>query len=197
MKPDEDEKCNSREYWWPTIRNIADNFEKALIGENNKNSGLIQLDAEKLEEALKMYEIGWWRFKECVYSKRAKEERIDRHKIIAIYTLSFLTKKPFSARIHPENKDKDKERLFLANEYFSLAITLALISAWENKDKIFNMDENEKKWYIIFLNNFKLKLEKINQSPISPDDPDKMVDILSLSQIIYYIEKSYLNRAST
>ena len=179
-------KSTSRYYWWPTIKDIANAFEKTLI----EDFGIAQLDTAKLDEALEMYERGWWSFKEQTYKKRAKEERIDPHKIIAIYILSFLKKEPFRPS-EPESEDDDKEPVFLANEYFCLAIAQGIIHAEKKSDKIFHMSENDIDWFIILLNNIKLKHEKLNASNISPDNKSDMVDVLSLAQIVYYIGKLY------
>jgi len=61
-------ESTSRHFWWPTIRELAKNYEKVLI----ENFGAVQLIDEKLENALKIYELGWWSFKEQVYKKNAK-----------------------------------------------------------------------------------------------------------------------------
>jgi hypothetical protein len=176
--PENDERlCNSR-IWWPHIKILAEKFETSINKKGNENSVFVQLDFEKFDEALKMYERGWWTFKEHVYSEIAERERIDHHKIISLYVLSFLIKKPFSARVHPETKDKDKRQFFLANELFSLAVMQALIFAWDKNSKIFKIDEEEKKWFVILLNHFKLKLIKSNTSVIS-DNPSSLPDVLS------------------
>jgi hypothetical protein len=177
-------KSTSRDFWWSTIKDIAYSFEKFLI----EDFGIAQLDAKKLDEALEMYERGWWSFKEQVYGKHAKEERIDLHKIIAIYILSFLKAEPFRPS-EPESDDDGKELAFLANEYFSLAIAQGLIFAETKSNKVFQMSENDKNWFIILLNNLKLKHWELNTPNISPDRKSDMADILSLAQIVYYIEK--------
>lgn len=128
MKDDDEKLCNSR-IWWAKIKNLAENFEIALNSKGGRNSVFIQLDSKKLDEALEMYERGWWTFKEHVYGETAVERRIDRHKIIALYILSLLMKRPFDIRIHPENKEADR-RLFLANELFSFVVMRDLLSAW-------------------------------------------------------------------
>jgi len=176
----------SRHFWWPTIKELAKNYEKALV----EDFGIVQLNDEKLEKALGIYERGWWSFKEQVYKNKAKAERIDLHKIIALYILSFLKTEPFHF-CEPESDDDDKELAFLANEYFCLDIARILISAHAEKDKVFKMDENDKNWFIILLNNLKLKHLELNTANISPDNKTDMVDILSLAQIVYYIEKTY------
>jgi len=188
LKDDDEKLCKSR-VWWPKIKNLAEKFEIALNSKGNKKSTFIQLDTKKLDEAFEIYERGWWCFKEYVYGETAEEKRIDRHKIIALYILSFLIKKPFEIRVHPENKEADR-RLFLANELFSLAVMRDLLSAW-NEDKFFVISDNERKWLVILFNLFKLKFIKSNPSKIS-DDPSSVTDLLSLAQIIYYIEKSYV-----
>jgi len=176
----------SRHFWWPTIKELAKNYEKALI----EDFGIVQLNDKKLEEALEIYERGWWSFKEHVYKKNAKAERIDLHKIIAIYILSFLKTEPFHCG-EPESNDDDKELAFLANEYFCLDIARMLISASAEKDKVFKLSENDKNWFVILLNNLKLKQTELNTAYISPDKKTDMVDILALAQIVYYIEKTY------
>jgi len=158
--------------WWATIEDLAKNF---VISLNKKGNKKIRLDDKKLESAFEMYEQNWWAFKKQVYGENAEEERIDRHKIISLYILSFLAKKPF-VKVNSRNKCVDYY-LSLANELFCLAIMQILLSAW-NSYKFFSMNKNEKKWFLILLNNFKTS------------NPSNVEDILSLSQAIYYIEKS-------
>lgn len=186
MKDDEQKLCDSR-VWWQKIKNLAEKFEIALNSKGNENSTFIQLDTAKFDEALEMYELGWWTFKEHVYGETAEEKRIDRHKIIALYILSFLIKRPFGVRVHPQNKEADR-RLFLANELFSFVVMRDLLAAW-NENKGFGISDNEKKWLVILFNLFKIKFIKSNPQKIS-DNPSCVTDILSLSQIVYYIEKS-------
>jgi len=184
-----DEKlCKSR-IWWPKIKKLAEEFEKNLNNKGSKNSTFVQLDYQKLDEALLMYEGGWYTFKEHVYGETADKNRIDRHKIISLYILSILTKRPFDVRVHPENTKADR-RLFWANERFSFVIMRALLSAW-NDDKFFDIIDNQKKWLVILFNLFKLKFIKSNPAKIS-DDPSSMTDLLALAQIIYYVEKGYI-----
>ena len=185
MPKNEDNLCNSRE-WWATIKEIAENFEKELVGIGD--AAFIQLDMSKLKSALEMYEQSWHRLKIHAYGKKAKEEHIDRHKIISLYILSFLTKEPFSLRVNPKNQSIDR-RLETANELFSLEIMQELISGWGSNQKILEMNENEKMWLIILFNNLKLKLAETKPLVIN-DKPDRLADFLSLAQIVYYIEKS-------
>jgi hypothetical protein len=182
----DDPKSTSRYFWWPTIKDIADNFEKFLI----EDFGVAQLDVKKLDKALEMYERGWWAFKEQVYGRKAKEELIDLHKIIAIYILSFLKTEPFHPS-EPESSEDGKELVFLANEYFCLVLVQGLIYAETKNKKIFQMSENDKNWFIVLLNNLKLKHWELNTANISPDNKSDMADILSLAQIVYYIERLY------
>jgi len=182
MPKNEDNLCNSRE-WWATIKEIAENFEKELVGIGE--AAFIQLDMGKLKSALEMYEQSWQRLKIHAYGKKAKEEHIDRHKIISLYILSFLAKEPFSLRVNPKNQSIDR-RLETANELFSLEIMRELISSWSGVPE---MTENEKTWLIILFNNLKLKLSETKPSVIN-DKPDRLADFLSLAQIVYYIEKS-------
>jgi len=192
LKDDDENKCKSR-IWWEKIKSLAAEFEKRINKKSNKDEVFIQLDTKKLEEAFEMYECGWYTFKEHVYGEKADENRIDRHKIIALYILSFLTKRPFSVSFHPENKEVNKN-FFLANELFSFVVMRALLAAW-NENKFFEINDKEKKWLMILFNLFKLKFIKSNPPKIS-DDPSSMTDFLSLAQIVYYIEKFYTYQPS-
>jgi hypothetical protein len=195
---DEQKECSSK-IWWPDIKEVAKTLEDTLNKKVNRNSFFIHLDEQKLDSALKAYERSWWIFKTYVYREDAEEEVIDRHKIASLYILSILANRPFDVvdiekkMVRLENKNLDNRDLFLANEIFSLAVMQVLIFAWDkNKNKnIFELDGNEQKWLIILLNNIKSDLENRGVSFISGDTPN-VISILSLAQVIYYIEKSYI-----
>jgi len=55
----------------------------------------------------------------------------------------------------------------------------------------FGINGSESKWLLILLNNIKLNLENMKVSFIS-SDPSNVINILSLAQIVYYIEKAYV-----
>jgi hypothetical protein len=180
--------CDSRT-WWPKIKEIAEKFETRLNEIENKDSVFVQLNVGNLNLAFEMYEQSWHRFKVHTYGPKAKEEHIDRHKIISLYILSFLAKEPFLVSI---TKSKEADRhLHLANELFSLEVMLELIFLWNKNNKIFEIGENEKRWLITLFNNIRIKLTESNP-PVISDKLDRLVDFLSLAQIIYYIEKSYM-----
>ncbi len=183
----------SKEYWLRTINDLAESFEETLI----KKFGGGPITEQKLIEALKIFGISWDFFDEAANKKNTKEVHFDTHEKIAICILSILKTEPFRPGI-PETKDDVKESLFLANELFCVKIMKTLISKSARMDEVFQMNKKEYDWFIILLNSLKAKLEKpnmkkINKRIISPDDPSDMVDVLWLSQIIYYIEKSYIS----
>ncbi|MDR0516877.1 MAG: hypothetical protein LBH25_07530 [Fibromonadaceae bacterium] len=153
-----------------------------------------------------MYEQSWWRFKEHVYGEIAEKKHIDRHKIAALYILSFLAKRPFvvrpsDARLgHLEKIDEDRSflldqnnrRLLLANELFCYVILRDILFSWDDKkDTPFDMEENKKAWFMILLNSYSFKLEPESNSQVMSDESL----FLSLSQIIYYIEEKYRQEA--
>jgi len=183
--------CTSEKFWWPIIIELANSYEKIII----ENFGIVQLDHQKLDDALNLYKSGWWRFKEHIYMRKAEKARLDMHKIIALYILSFLITEPFRACI-PDTENNDNDMIFLINEYFCLDIMRALISACAKKDEAFQMSENDIHWFIVLLNNIKLKYVELNTQVISPDHLSDKVDILSLAQIVYYIEKSCIHSGS-
>jgi len=201
---DEQKECESK-VWWDDIRRLAENLERAFNKKGNENSIFVQLDEQKLDLALKTYERSWWTFKTFVYREKAEEECIDRHKIISLYILAILAIRPFEVRAHSEkrrmvyleNANPDNRDLFLANELFSFAVMQVLIFAWDkNKgQKIFKINDNEKLWFVILLNNIKLHFENMKVSFISSDAAN-VINILSLAQIVYYIERSYTPKLS-
>jgi hypothetical protein len=55
-----------------------------------------------------------------------------------------------------------------------------VLTAWNQLKKGIRMDENEKKWFVILLNHYRQNLNAL--------------DVLSLAQIIYYIEDKSRNQ---
>jgi len=175
----EENKCPSEIYWWDAIKHLALEFER-------KCDGKLELNKRKFDNALDMYKRSLKSFKECVYGEKADEKRMDRHKIIALYILSFLIGKPFSVK-NPE--DKKEIVLSLANELFSLAILETILPAFNEKEDFLEMKDEEKKWFVILLNYIKRKQRRTDILVIS--EKEEVSEALSISQIIYYIEKSY------
>lgn len=197
--PNNDIKCDS-EYWWNEIKATAEVFTERMNKKWVKSPFFIELDTEKLSDALNIYKKGWWEFKEHTYEKNAKVEVIDRHKIIALYILAFLIKEPFQLRGNKdseENLDEDNRPVFLANEVFSFIMLQALLRGWNGKDDaIFKMRGNKRKWFLILLNHLKLKFAESKPSFIATDQQGT-VNLLSLAQTIFYIEKCFYPQAST
>lgn len=173
-----DIKCHSKDAWWPHIKPLAESFAETFNKKGEKFSVNVKFSYDKLELALKSYKKKLAIFKIRTYGKDANNNRIDRHKIIALYIECFLKEQPFSVEgILNIEKNKDYLPFMLVNEFFSLAFMYAVINSWHGKSEPFKMEKTEKKWFIILLNHFRL-------------NPDAL-DFLSLSQIIYYIEKPY------
>ncbi len=206
MKIDDYENFYSEEYWWPKIRNFAKNFYESLKKIANNNSVIVDYNPDKLEEALQMYKLSWNNFKKHIYQMENKDERIDRHKIASLYILSLLTKRPFYV-IDPSKEcgDEDKRIFFLANELFSLMLMQSIIFCWRDederkkfdfpwlkKDRLSKIEYEKRKWFMILLNYFKRKYMKLNHKKSMSDMPSDIADFLSLAQVIYYIEQSFL-----
>jgi len=180
-----DEKCDS-EIWWNDLKRIASALADELNEIGNKNSIFIQYEPTTLESAFKIYVRGLNCFKEHIYGVDAEKELIDRHKIISLYILSFLIGRPFSVRGNLDNKNID-QRLLLANELYSLEVMLVLLRIWNDNDKIYEICENEKRWFLTLINHLKLDFKEQKVSYIKPDNAT-VTNILSLAQIIYYVE---------
>jgi len=179
------EKCDS-EIWWDDLRRMALAFEKELNEIGNRDSIFIQYEPLKLESAFKIYARGRKCFKEHIYGADAEKELIDRHKIISLYILSFLIERPFSLMGNFENKNVD-QRLLLANELYCLEVMLVLLRIWNDNDDIYEICENEKRWFLTLINHLKLDIKEQKMSYIKPDNAT-ITNILSLAQIIYYVE---------
>jgi hypothetical protein len=183
-------ECESS-IWWDDLRRIAIAFEKNLNEIGNKGSIFVQYEPSQLESAFEVYARGRICFKEHIYGEDAKIELIDRHKITALYILSILIKRPFSLRGNLEERNID-QRLLLANELYSLAVMVALLRSWNN-GKVCEIGENEKRWLLILANHLKLDLKEQKATYIKPDNAT-ITNILSLAQIIYYIEDKAFHR---
>jgi len=168
------------EVWWPHIEQLADSFVDYINKEQTKKNSKMKIcKLKKWDEVVKnTYYKNLLPFKKGIYGKNVSENRIDRHKIIALYIKSFLEVSPF----YVENLDNrnSTETLICPNEHFSLQFMYLILMAWNKKKCKIRMQDNEKKWFIILLNHFRLNINKL--------------DVLSLSQIIYYIEDKYVNR---
>lgn len=173
-------KCPSRDYWWPHIKRLAKKFEEILNKKLDASSVCVKLDDAKLNSALSRYERRWQSFKNSIYGREADSNVIDRHKIMALYIESFLREKPFRVEnLNGSVKNEDIDlRFMLANEYFSLSFMETVINSWHGKSEAIEIKENERNWFIILLNHFKFH--------------PTALDILSLAQIIYYIERPYV-----
>jgi len=167
------------EHWWPDIGRFAAIF----LGDINKQTGddgpEIKLKPNGLEEVKEVYFKNLTAFKNKIYGKKAAENRIDRHKMTALYIKSFLEVSPFYVEAR-----RNQNRTIIQscpNEYFSMELMCLILTAWNEKECEVRMIENEEKWFIILLNHYRLEINTL--------------DVLSLAQIIYYIEDKYINAA--
>jgi len=161
--------------WWPQIEELAQNFV-GYINNKHGNEGMGTLEYKKLEIVKNTYFINLSFYKKKIYGKDANKNRIDRHKIIALYIKSFLETSPFYVKNY--NSQNRSKTLACPNEYFALHLMYLILTAWNKKEFKKNMEDTEKKWFIILLNHFKLNINAL--------------DVLSLAQIVYYIEDKYI-----
>jgi hypothetical protein len=167
--------------WEPDLNLLAQNLLSYLT--KTKKARFIELDRERLEEVYKSYYSAMTEFKRSIYGAAADNHNIDRHKIIALYIKAVLENKPFQVK-PPINKGVFRAEL-LANEFFCLCLTETVIKGWEeslekkySEKKHLNIPILEKGWFFILLHQY-------SKYP-------KTFHVLSLSQIIYYIEKCFL-----
>jgi hypothetical protein len=96
-----------------------------------------------------------------------------------IFLPLFYVSRPIKSR----NKQERSVVQSLPNEYFSLELMNLILTSWNQSKEGIRMDKNEEKWFIILLNHFRLNINTL--------------DVLSLAQIIYYIENKYISDLST
>jgi hypothetical protein len=173
----------SSEVWWEDIKDLARKFIR-FVNEHSEQkpaSVLLKIQEKEFNRVKSTYFSNLQVFKRKAYGKEVNEHRIDRHKIIALYIKSFLEVSPF----YTESRSKQERTAAqsLPNEFFSLELMNLILTAWNQSEKGIRMDKNEKKWFIILLNHFRLNIDTL--------------DVLSLAQIIYYIENKYISDLST
>ena len=175
------EKKYSFEVWWSDIERLAHLFVDFVNNQTEDEQTPTVIEVKKLEEIKNNYYKNLKIFKKKVYGKNAFEHRIDRHKIIALYIKSILEVSPF----YIKNKSKQTKSIAKScpNECFSLEFMILVLMAWNKSKCKIIMDEQERNWFIILLNHFRLDIDTL--------------DILSLAQIIYYIENKYISPGNT
>jgi hypothetical protein len=117
--------------------------------------------------------------KEAIYRDKADTEKIDHHKIAALYIRAFLKYKPFSLEIPNETKFyKTCKYTELANEYFLIDYLEAVFQAAnEDFNGILQMNDNYKEDFIKLLYKYRNDLSSL--------------DPLSLANMICLIEEKY------
>jgi hypothetical protein len=166
------------EIWWEDIKDFSCRFVAFINKQSEQKESpiVLKIQTKEFERVKQTYFSNLLIFKKYVYGKKAPERRIDRHKIIALYIKSFLEMSPFY--IEGDNKYERTVVQCLPNEYFSFEIMNLILTAWNQSQEGIHMDEKEKKWFIILLNHYRLNINTL--------------DVLSLAQIIYYIEDKYI-----
>ena len=133
------------ESWWSDITCFADTFLEYI----NKQAGdgpIVKLERKELEKTKEVYYRNLITFKNKIYGKNASENKIDRHKITALYIKSFLEILPFYVESH-----KKQTRTIVQNcpnEHFLMQLMFAILSAWKKKECEIHMKKNERKWFI-------------------------------------------------
>jgi len=172
------------EYWWPSIKDFAGQFCN-WVNEYSPDKS-VSLERRDLEYVKRVYVKNLTAFRKWFYGKldsnndNEQRHNLDRHKICALYIKSFLEVSPFYIKNY-RNCDVSQKVLMYPNEYFCMELMKLILMAWNKTEIEININEDEKTWFIGLLNHFRL-------------DPDTL-DVLSLAQIIYYIEKQYINTA--
>jgi len=168
------------EVWWEDIKNFATEFIKLANAKDKqrKNPVVLKVQDREFDRVKAVYSFNLQIFKKKAYGKYVSEHKIDRHKIIALYIKSFLEVSPFYVDGHGRQEKTVVQSL--PNEFFVFELMNLILTAWNQVNEGISMEENEKKWFIILLNHFRLNINTL--------------DVLSLAQIIYYIENKSISK---
>jgi hypothetical protein len=166
------------EHWMPDFEKTAMEFLKYMHGTNG--GAYVNLTPGIFEQIKLDYRKAANRYKTETEGNQFADTKIDHHKIIAFYILSFLKLRPFC--YEPPGIPGDAKRNWLAmlpNEYFCICLIQLIIMGWtgEHGKRIrFPTDEYRKCLIILF--------HRIRISP-------KYYDIIPIAHIIYFIEKYF------
>jgi hypothetical protein len=151
-------------------------FQDNLIG-TEENPGSIVEEYNKTVCSLKAE----------IFGKDADQSHIDYHKIASLYIRSFLMYKPFCVDIPEGTKNIDWVLITKRpNEYFSIAFLEAIFQSWNERfelDGLLRMNPSYRCDFIKLLYRYGKDINKL--------------DPLSLSNIIFLIEKCYFNSEIT
>jgi hypothetical protein len=164
----------SSSHWFPDYKVLAQNFLTFL---EQMGAKYLRLDSGRLENVVPHYFANMLDFKQRVYGAEAINNTIDHHKILALYTKSFLVNTPF---IYPVGIKSGLLRIeLLANEFFCVTFIATVFRAWIDggDHKVLNIPENDLSWLIKLFYQY-------HKSP-------ETLDILSLSRIIYDLEQRF------
>jgi hypothetical protein len=119
--------------------------------------------------------------KKEIYGENAGYEKINHHKIAALYIRAFLKYQPFYLDIPDETKNyKTCYYTELANEYFIIDYMEAIFKAANNDfDGELQMDPDHKVDFIKLLYSYKKDISKL--------DPLALADIIGLIEKQYFI----------
>jgi hypothetical protein len=135
--------------------------------------------ADKPGRIVKEYHKSVDKLKDKIFTSHADGERINYHKIAALYILSFMKYEPFCLDFPDEAKKPERNwRVQLANEYFSIPFLEAVFKAG-NKTiaKELQMDDKHQKELVKMLYEHKRKIT--------------IIEPLSFAFIIEQIEQNY------
>jgi len=169
--------------WLPNLQELC--FEVLKNLKNRSGGRFLRLKdelvgtTEKPGKIVEEYHTSAALLKQKIFGDNAPKSHLDHHKIAALYIRSFLIYQPFILDIPAETENKDRcLNTMLPNEYFSIAYLAAIYKSWNKKfDWTLKMDARYKFDFIKLLYRYK---KNIN-----------LLDPLTLSNIIYLIEKHY------
>ena len=172
-----DNKLFSSEHWFKDLERLAYGVLKNF---NTKKGGThLYINDANLKNIKTDYFNFMTSFKEEIFKDKFKESKIDKHKIIAIYIKAILKNKPFSFK--PLEDYDSKKIIWLvmtANEYFIITVIAAILKGWHgDQTHKLRIPDYYRKCLIILFHHYLNNLSSL--------------DIVSLSHIIFFIEKNF------
>jgi len=177
--------CKS-DIWIPEIKKLCKAFLKNIKNYPGGKYLCFRDDLGSKENPgiiVKEYHNSVAKLKKEIFSANNANERIDYHKITALYIRSFLKFQPFYLD-KPERKEDIEMCLYTKcpNEYFVLLFLEAMFKAWNNDVNGFLiMDPSYQADFIKLLYHYKKNISKL--------------DPVSFSNTVYLIEQQYFKNS--
>ncbi len=165
----------SCEHWFSTFEQLAYDTLKGIQG--SYGSEKVSYDQKKLLKIKEDYTIEAEKLKDFIYGDERHLNKIDQHKIIAIYIKLILKHKPFTYEKPEESKDiiqYPSVSIRLINENYCIIILTTILMGWHNIATFLEIPRKYKVFLLSLLYHCNINIVTY--------------EVLTFSHIIYFLE---------